>query len=105
MNIQGLMKEIQLSACPRVFAGLDYTFSQHPFFYQLYWELKGLCWCEGASGRSTLANKKKKSWSEINAFYFLKLLPLSTATAGGQPPACLPVQPYTLGLKSPDAAQ
>lgn len=48
---------------------------------------------------------KKKSWSEVNAFYVLKLLPLSTATAGGQPPACLPVQPYTLGLKSPDAAQ
>lgn len=62
-----------------------------------------VCLWGNSSRRSTLGNKKKSERKK--AFYFLKLQPLSTATAGGQPPACLPLQHYTLLLKSPDTAQ
>lgn len=45
---------------------------------------KGLCVCE-VTPVGEAHGQIKKSWREINAFHFLKLQPLSAATAGGQP--------------------
>lgn len=66
-------------------------------------EVKSLCDCEEAKAGGAHGEIKKVAGKK--AFCFLKLQPMSTTTAGGQPPARWPLQHYTLLLKSPDTAQ